>query len=52
VTKQWTAKWPYIANAVFWIVKMMVKEVTFAGFRGAISHPGSAVIYQRVYANS
>ena len=26
--KQWTTKWPYIANAVFRIVKIMVNEVT------------------------
>jgi len=32
VTKQWTPKWPYIANAVFQIFKIMVKKVTFVGF--------------------
>ena len=30
--KQWTAKWPYIANVVFRIVKIMMNEVAFAGF--------------------
>jgi len=51
VTKQWTAKWPYIANFVFRIAKIMVNKVTFAGFwRGNRPwiHP---VSYQRVYAN-
>ena len=37
VTKQWTSKWPYIANAVFRIVKIMVKKVIFVRFRGAIA---------------
>jgi len=37
VTKQWTPKWPYIANAVFRIVKIMVKRVVFVRFRGAIA---------------
>jgi len=32
--KKWTAKWPYIANADFRIVQIMVKEATFVGFRG------------------
>jgi len=34
VTKQWMAKWPYIANAIFRIVQIMVNKVTFVCFRG------------------
>ena len=30
--KQWTPKWPYIANTVFQIFKIMVEKVTFVGF--------------------
>jgi len=37
VTKQWTSKWPYIANAVFRIVKIMVKKVIYVRFKGAIA---------------
>jgi len=37
VTKQYTAKWLYISNAVFQIVQNMVKKVTFAGFRGMVA---------------
>jgi len=33
--KQWTAKWPYIVNAVSEMQKNMVKKVTFLGFRGS-----------------
>jgi len=32
VTKQWTPKWPYIANVVFQIFKIIVKKDTFVGF--------------------
>jgi len=28
----------FFANAVFRVVKIMVNEVTFVGFRGAIAH--------------
>jgi len=34
VTKQWTAKWPYIANIVSEFHKVMVNKVTFVGFNG------------------
>ena len=37
VTKQWTTKWPYIANAAFRIVKIMVNKVT-------IAYPGFAPV--------
>jgi len=37
VTKQWTAKWPYIANAVFRIVQYHREKVTFGGFREGIT---------------
>jgi len=33
VTKQWTAKWPYISNAIFRLVQMMVKRVAFVGLK-------------------
>jgi len=36
VTKQWTTKWPYIANAVFELQKIMVNKVTFVSFRGEL----------------
>jgi len=39
VTKQWTTKWPYIANDVSELYKIVVKKVTFAGFMGAIVPP-------------
>jgi len=48
VTKQWTAKWPYIANVVFrtvynsetvYNIQVMVNKVTFVGARGAIVPP-------------
>jgi len=43
VKKEWTTKWPYIANGVFSrIVKMLVNKVTFVGFRGGDRPPGSA----------
>jgi len=45
VIKLWTAKWPYIANAVFELYKIMVNKVTFVGFGGRSSQflpPGSA----------
>ena len=45
MTKQWTAKWPYIVSAVFQIVKIMVKKVTFIGFTVADRPPpGSAPV--------
>ena len=31
MTKQWTAKWPHVANVVFRIVKNLMIKVTFAG---------------------
>jgi len=34
MTKQWTSTWPYIANAFSELYKIMVKIVTFVGFRG------------------
>jgi len=34
VTKQWTKKWPYIANVVLRIVHNLVKKITFVDFRG------------------
>jgi len=34
VTKEWTTKWLYIANAVSELYQIMVKKVTFVGFRG------------------
>ena len=37
VAKQWTAKSPYIANAVFRIVKNHGEKSDFLGFRGAIA---------------
>jgi len=37
VTKQWTAKWPYIAIAVFQLHKIVVNKVTFLKSRGAIA---------------
>jgi len=32
VTKEWTAKWPSIANAVFWIVQNNSKKSYFRRF--------------------
>jgi len=32
-------KWPYIANAIFRIVKSYVNKVTFLGFMGGRSPP-------------
>jgi len=42
VTKQLTAKWPYIANVVFQIVQNCGDKSYFVDFRGAIarSAPG------------
>jgi len=37
VKKQWTAKWPYIANALFRIIQNHGEKVTYVGFRGAIA---------------
>jgi len=42
VTKQWAEKWPYIANVVFWIVKIIVNKVVFAA-----SILGSASLFTR-----
>jgi len=37
VTKQITARWSFIANAVFRIAQNLGKNVTFAGLRWAIA---------------
>ena len=38
-TKEWTTKWPYIANAVFRIIEMMVNKLAFVGFKGSDRPP-------------
>jgi len=44
VTKQWTTKWLYIANAVFEIVQNYGEKFAFIGFKWAIAPPlGSAL---------
>jgi len=37
VTKQWTSKWPYIVNPVFWIVQNHDEKSYFRRFRGKIT---------------
>jgi len=37
LSKQWTETWPYIVNAVFRLVQIRLNEITFVGFKGAIS---------------
>ena len=36
-TKHWTAKWPYIVNAVSPVVQNHGENFTFVGFTGAIA---------------
>jgi len=43
VTKQWTTKWPLIANTVFRIYKIITNKVTFDGYRGGMIAPPAAL---------
>jgi len=37
MTKQWTAKWAFLANVFFELYKLMTNKVTFVVFRGKIA---------------
>ena len=51
MTKQWTAKWPHIANVVARIelYKITVNKVTSEGFRGAIAPCHTLIGFGNVY---
>ena len=50
VTKQRTAKWPYIANLVFALYKIMVNKVNFRSFRGG-DRPNHLPLYPPLFSD-
>jgi len=52
VTKQWTAKWRYVANVVFRVAQNYGEQSYFRGFGGEIASPGSAPVVRLVTVES